>query len=184
MVALHPYAANLAETCVDLLQLESVVAKPVLPKDKANTQTKNETEDDALINKPAPLFPKPPSYSRGHDLQDQNPTTTISKIASFRRSAMHLFSQLFRAHIQLVYDEQAQFASKVLEPEIKVNMGGSIDVGPKKMGGMIFPERVMRRAKIILGYVAVTDEDGVCRVMAREARELVEQYEGAIVAGI
>ncbi|KAH0840123.1 hypothetical protein J3R83DRAFT_1100 [Lanmaoa asiatica] len=41
------------------------------------------------------------------------------------------------------------------------------------------PATLLKRAKVTLGYIASTDEDGIVRVMAREANEAIDQLNKA-----
>ena len=47
--------------------------------------------------------------------------------------------------------------------------------------GMLIPNVYITRERATLGYVASTDEDALVRVMAREARERLEQPSGALL---
>jgi len=86
---------------------------------------------------------------------DSQPTVANSKFPPLRRAALHFLSLLLRAFITRVYD-----------------MGTD---------GLIIPISSTNRAKTILSYTASVDEDGVVKVMAREAKELLEQLSRAVI---
>jgi len=80
---------------------------------------------------------------------DSDPTSANSKFPPLRRAALHFLSLLIRASTQIIYDEK---------PSLTLITG-----------------EVLQRMHLTLGYVSSTDEDGVVRVMAREAKENLEQ---------
>ena len=84
---------------------------------------------------------------------DSAPTSTDSKFPPLRRAALHFLSLLIRSATQIIYDEH---------PSLH-----------------LVSEDVYRRVHLTLGYVASTDEDDVVRVMAREAKESLEQLKKA-----
>lgn len=86
---------------------------------------------------------------------DSNPTSKDSKLPPLRRAALHFLSLLMRASTKLIYE-------------------GSSRITP-------FPGSMFRRANIVLEYVSSIDEDGVVRVMAMEAKENLEQLQGAML---
>lgn len=86
---------------------------------------------------------------------DSDPISTYSKFPPFRRAALHFLSLLFRETTKQMYESS--------------------------FGGSILPDTFIRRAKIILSYVASTDQDTVVRVMAREASEGLEQIKQAMI---
>ena len=83
---------------------------------------------------------------------DSDPTSTNSKFPPFRRAALHFLSLFFRETTKQVYES-----------------------------GSILPDIFIRRAKIVLSYVASTDQDAVVRIMAREASEGLEQIKLAMI---
>jgi hypothetical protein len=86
---------------------------------------------------------------------DSDPTSTNSKLPSFRRAALHFLSLLFRETTRQIYESS--------------------------FGDPILPDGFIRRAKTTLSYVASTDQDTLVRVMAREAGEVLEQTQRAII---
>lgn len=125
-IALLPYSADLFDSMIDLLQLESVSAGAQRREEEAATESMN-----------------------------SQPTATNSKFPPLRRAALHFLTLLIRASITRVYD-----------------------TGP--LGSMI-PESSINRAKTILSYVGSVDEDHVVKVMAREAREYLDQLANGLV---
>ncbi len=77
------------------------------------------------------------------------PTTTNSKIPTLRRAALHFLTLLLRAFTEQV-EESSTAAVYAL------------------------PGEVMRRAKTIIGYVTITDEDAIVRVMAKEGLDALD----------
>ena len=88
---------------------------------------------------------------------DSEPTARNSKFPPLRRAALHFLSLLIRASTKLAYDDNSSTTTD------------------------IFPRSTFQRADITLGYIASTDEDSVVRVMAREARENLEQLQQALI---
>ncbi|PCH41522.1 hypothetical protein WOLCODRAFT_163168 [Wolfiporia cocos MD-104 SS10] len=100
-LALLPYAADLADAMVDLLQVETVP----MAQQRAPKRSTVETMDD--VDAPAPKL----------DTEDAQPTSTNSKFPPLRRSALHFLSLLVQACIARVYegdDGVLAFAPQVL----------------------------------------------------------------------
>ncbi|KAI5118985.1 hypothetical protein M0805_001124 [Coniferiporia weirii] len=96
--------------------------------------------------------------SRGGSVtMDNQPTAANPRFPPLRRAALHFLSLLVRALTARAYEGEG--------------------VGP----GTNVPGLLMKRGGIVLGYVSATDEDGVVRVMAREAAEQLEQLRKAVV---
>ena len=150
---------------MDLLQLESVPATSVVPKNtessvpesddresvKGCRKAKTEDIHEGNVQHGETEFtsqPPPPTM-------DTHPMMANSKFPPLRRAALHFLMLLIRACISRVYD-----------------------MGPV---GMLIPAAQTVRARTTLGYVASTDEDAVVRVMAREAKEGLEQLSSALV---
>ncbi|THH18393.1 hypothetical protein EW146_g2595 [Bondarzewia mesenterica] len=158
-LALVPYAADLTEALLDLLQIESVLSQPKLPKTDATSTQSNggngagQAERELRESVAAPHSEKsanrPPSM-------DTHPTSRNSKFPPLRRAALHFLALLVRAYTVRAYNDG------------EMGLGAALD----------FP---VGRAKRTLGYVAVTDADDVVRVMAREVGEAVGGLERAIV---
>ena len=90
---------------------------------------------------------------------DARPTAANPKFPPLRRAALHFLALLLRAQTARVYN-----ASRA--PSL----------------GIVLPSASeMKRAETVLGYVSVTDEDSVVRVMAREATELLQQLRNALL---
>ncbi|THG97618.1 hypothetical protein EW026_g4415 [Hermanssonia centrifuga] len=83
------------------------------------------------------------------DTMTFQPTTTNSKIPTLRRAALHFLTLLLRAFTEQV-EESSTAAVYAL------------------------PGEVMRRAKTIIGYVTITDEDAIVRVMAKEGLDALD----------
>ncbi|OBZ76096.1 hypothetical protein A0H81_03253 [Grifola frondosa] len=135
-LAILPYAIDLSEAMIDLLQIESV---------------------------PASQRHKPPPVDSGSEQEvvppatmDFQPTSANSKFPPLRRAALHFLSLLVNACTTRLYE--------------------SGDAGE-----FALPPRLVKRAKITLGYVSTTDEDTVVRVMARETLEGLDQLTEAII---
>lgn len=173
-LALNTYTPRLADSCVELIQLESVAAK--LAHAKSNKDESSPTKPSSAADKAdGEQKDDPTKRVRVPDLMDSNPTTKNTKAAPLRRTALHFLSQLLRAHIASLYDSRS---TTTVVPTVTLNIEGSQITGAAIREEMI-PASLLKRAGVVLGYVAATDEDGVARVMAREASELVEQYKEA-----
>ncbi|TFY56567.1 hypothetical protein EVJ58_g7560 [Rhodofomes roseus] len=156
-LALLPYATDLAEAMIDLLQVETVPATPRKENRPREDQQAHdrEGEDKGTRDKDEDGPPPPPTP----DTMDAQPTSSNSKFPPLRRAALHFLTLLIQACTAQLYDLDA----------------GGAPAFPT------FPTRLVRRAKTTLGYVAATDEDAVVRVMAREALEEMDQLAQAMV---
>ncbi|KIK95639.1 hypothetical protein PAXRUDRAFT_826796 [Paxillus rubicundulus Ve08.2h10] len=85
---------------------------------------------------------------------DSTPTAVDSKLPPLRRAALHFWTLLLQQLTHTVYN------------------GGRVDK---------LQAPVLRRAKVTLGYISSTDEDGVVRLMAREANEAIDQLHKAML---
>ena len=163
-LALFPYATDLFGGMIDLLQLESV---PATSPPKTTTKPSEPSQDDQERgNGPGNTkeggwerdeqggVTEPPSQPPPPTM-DTHPAVANSKFPPLRRAALHFLALLIRECTTRVYD--TGFA------------------------GMLIPDAYLVRARTTLGYVAVTDGDAVVRVMAREAREGLEQLSNALV---
>ncbi|KAF8627184.1 hypothetical protein AX15_004502 [Amanita polypyramis BW_CC] len=86
---------------------------------------------------------------------DSQPLSTNSKFPPFRRAALHFLSLLIRSLTEQAYEKSFT--------DVHVYMS------------------VLQRAKTTLAYVALTDEDAIVRVKAREAGEGLLQLQEAIL---
>ena len=88
----------------------------------------------------------------GMEALDSKPTAVDPKLPPLRRAALHFWTSLLHQLTHATYD-----------------------------GTMTerLPAALLRRAKVTLGYIASTDEDGIVRVMAREANEAIGQLNKA-----
>lgn len=152
--ALIPYAIDLSEAMLDLLQLESVQEKPIPPSAAHTTPHSADS-----LNSPssgAKQGPMPTQNSPLEATMGSQPTARNSKFPPFRRAALHFLAQLVRAYTAKAYDAGSTFQA----------------------GGKSFP---IQRARTTLRYVAATDVDSIVRVMAREVDEAVEAFEKALM---
>ncbi|KAI9574473.1 hypothetical protein HD554DRAFT_2165961 [Boletus coccyginus] len=90
----------------------------------------------------------------GTEALDAKPTAIDPKVPPLRRAALHFWTSLLHQLTHATYD-------------------GSM------AGRLPLPAALLRRAKVTLGYIASTDEDGRVRVMAREANEAIDQLNKA-----
>jgi len=90
----------------------------------------------------------------GTEALDAKPTAIDPKLPPLRRAALHFWTSLLHQLTHATYD-------------------GSM------VGRLPLPAALLRRAKVTLGYIASTDEDGRVRVMAREANEAIDQLSKA-----
>ncbi|KAF8138702.1 hypothetical protein EV363DRAFT_1521850 [Boletus edulis] len=86
------------------------------------------------------------------EVLDTKPTVINPKLPPLRRAALHFWTSLLHQLTHATYD-------------------GTMVEG--------LPATLLRRAKVTLGYIAATDEDGIVRVMAREANEAIDQLNKA-----
>ncbi|KAG9317662.1 hypothetical protein JVU11DRAFT_1873 [Chiua virens] len=100
---------------------------------------------------------KPIDKAEGHkqvEVLDSKPTTVDPKLPPLRRAALHFWTTLLQQLTLAMYD------------------GATMEK---------LPLGFLRRAKVTLGYVSSTDEDGIVREMAKEAREAVDQLNKAML---
>ncbi|KAF9222024.1 hypothetical protein BS17DRAFT_784322 [Gyrodon lividus] len=88
---------------------------------------------------------------REKEALDSEPTAVDFSLPPLRRAALHFWTLLLQQLTHAVYDGE-----RVEAP-------------------------FLGRAKITLGYIASTDEDGIVRVMAREANEAINQLNKAML---
>ena len=154
-LALFPYAHDLANAMLDLLQIEGARASASAPGPRPQDLPPTDVNPDSS-SLPAP----PPTTASS---MDNEPTAVDAKFPPFRRAALHFLGMLVRA-----YTRRAYHASS--DPNA-ASVGGIPPTGD-------FP---VRRATTTLGYVAATDTDTVVRVMAREVADAVHALERALV---
>lgn len=154
--ALIPYAIDLSEAMLDLLQLESVQGKAVAPSATRTTPQPTDSRESPVPSSEAEKGPAPTEKTTPEPTMDSHPTARDSKFPPLRRAALHFLAQLVRAYTAKAYDDNSTFQAS----------------------GRSFP---IRRAKTTLGYVAATDVDSVVRVMAREVNEAVQALEKALI---
>ncbi|KAJ8522977.1 hypothetical protein ONZ45_g477 [Pleurotus djamor] len=93
-LALIPYAMDLADAMLDLIQVESASNAPA-------QRSRNKDKDTKEVNSDSSTKPSP-------DVMDDQPTTTNSKLPPLRRAAIHLLSMLTRSAIKQLYTESSQ----------------------------------------------------------------------------
>ena len=164
-LALFPHAADLFGGMIDLLQLESVPATspPMTTTEPSEQNTDDRESGKGLRSTKVEGGREGDEQGRVAELtsqpppptMDTHPTVANSKFPPLRRAALHFLTLLIRECATRVYD--AGFT------------------------GTLIPDAYLTRASTTLGYVAVTDEDAVVRVMAGEAREGLGQLSNALV---
>lgn len=86
------------------------------------------------------------------EVLDSKPTAVDPKLPPLRRAALNFWTSLLHQLTRAIYD------GTVVER---------------------LPAALLKRAKVTLGYIASTDEDGIVRAMAREANEAIDQLNRA-----
>ncbi|KAH8118805.1 hypothetical protein DFH11DRAFT_1569390 [Phellopilus nigrolimitatus] len=185
-LALHTYTSDLVSAMIDLVQVESVSAakssaktRPGLNSPKStppgaqnaagDVKGKKEGSTTPAREETSDLQTKTPTGQwadqHGDDgsnviesiTMDAAPTAADPKFPPLRRAALHFLSLLLRSLTARVYEDGGEgFA-----------FGSDVSVSS------------MKRGTTVLGYISVTDEDDVVRVMAREAAEQVDQLRRA-----
>ncbi|KAG5646622.1 hypothetical protein DXG03_002926 [Asterophora parasitica] len=87
-LAMLPYVTDLAEAMIDILQIETVPAKPK-PKSSSDADATPKEGDEA--QKPKPTM-------------DSEPTSTNTKFPPLRRAALHFLSLMIRETTKHIYD--------------------------------------------------------------------------------
>jgi hypothetical protein len=152
-LAVLTYADDLANTMVDLIQVESVpIQEQVTRTDKKYSQTsrdagekasKSSREDDTDTETEKAGdddTEKPP------ETMDNTPTSTNRKFPPLRRAALHFLGLLVKEATRQLYESPS-------------------------LANSFISQTLMQRAAVMLGYISATDADGVVQVMAREVRE-------------
>ncbi|KAJ3561227.1 hypothetical protein NP233_g10321 [Leucocoprinus birnbaumii] len=88
------------------------------------------------------------------ETMDNAPTSKNSKLPPLRRAALHFLGLLVKEVTRHTYESDSSAA-------------------------MMLPQATIQRARVILGYISATDVDNVARVMAREVREGLEDFQKA-----
>ncbi|KAF8165366.1 hypothetical protein B0H34DRAFT_793763 [Crassisporium funariophilum] len=88
---------------------------------------------------------------------DSDPTVKNSKLPPLRRAALHFLTLLIRATIKQIYDQLGSGTT------------------------LYFPRILIQRTNVTLGYLSASDEDGIVRLMANEAKELLKQLQQAML---
>ena len=147
-LAAFPYATDLVEAMVDLLQVEGV---PVAAQTRSNESPPTQGGDEYTANGEQREHETTEGDRKSWrpDATEFKPTTTNSRLPPLRRAALHFLSLMLRA-----YASQAENAAA------------------KAMN--VLPPASLKRVRITAGYVANTDEDSIARVMAREVVEDVD----------
>ncbi|TDL29980.1 hypothetical protein BD410DRAFT_817858 [Rickenella mellea] len=173
-LAMLPYSADLFDAMVDLLRVESVPAKHSRPDEKKPALAQPASTEPAGIpalpgkvpgtqqqQKPPKEQRAPGNVSKSNEVADSEATAVNSKLPPLRRAALHFLSMLLsETTLQVMKD------AKSPRDEFRTTLGG---VG------------AVARAKTVLGYVAATDEDGVVRLMAREATQAMDSLRDAMM---
>ncbi|KAL4242026.1 Tango6 family protein [Abortiporus biennis] len=180
-LALIPYAIDLINGVVDLLQMESVPLverkkedKPPEPERKENKDTEEgEGKQSGKVDEEEE--DQPP---QAQPTMDAQPTSTNSKFPPLRRSALHFLTLLIQSYTSQLLSSSASASSypSSLSPPFSLS-------GVSGLGGMgiPIPMEVLKRAKNTVSYVSVTDEDMVVRVMAREVLERFDELLEAFI---
>jgi len=109
---------------------------------------------DAPDTNPAPSDHKNEQNERENPTVEANPLLTNPRTPPLRRAALHFLSILIKASTKLTYEETTRNPT-------------------------LFSRGVFQRLSITLGYISSTEKDNVVRVMAREAKENLEQLQRA-----
>lgn len=88
---------------------------------------------------------------------DSDPTSRNTKLPPLRRAALHFLTLLIRALAKLIHDDRS----------VKTTTD--------------FLRTTARKASHTLGYMSSTDEDDLVRIMAREAKESLDELQRAIL---
>ncbi|GJJ07060.1 hypothetical protein Clacol_001259 [Clathrus columnatus] len=173
VAALDSYAANLVDTCLEIIKLEHVPVEFSKEKGRSKDDIEIISDDDGKPQKERPsVRPRQP------DVTDSDPTTSATKVPSLRRSALHFLAQLFRAYVQNQYDVLSRQPEK---PSINIHITPLLS--PASERDSIFPQNLLRRANIVLSYVNAVDQDPVTKVMSNETLELVAQFQETRLLG-
>lgn len=170
--AILPYMMDLANSMVDLIQIETVTASPLLVDKKSKTGPQGDNavsgnlqeSADNLVNDLGGVTSENSHLDFGtkppvdQQVADQSYiTSTNSKSPQFRRSALHFLSLLVRAYTIRVYDA--------------LTFDDVATIGP-----------IAKRTKTVLSYVAAVDEDSVVRLMARECIDGFDELQKTILS--
>lgn len=162
-----PWAADLCSSVTDLVQLEGASAKPA---DMAGRPKKSEAPPEDEEEKPKDVK---------LEEMDLKPLSQDPKMAPLRRAALHLVSVLLRSLIISGHNLVGDSSTTSIPPLDASNF--KIGRSTRGSGGRLredyFPEDVIRRMRITLGYTRATDVDDVVRVMSDEVLKLLQELE-------
>ncbi|KAG8918949.1 hypothetical protein FRC01_001559, partial [Tulasnella sp. 417] len=171
--ALIPWAADLCSGMLELLQLEGVSTGPPETRREAARPAENEA-DPAACESGESTDQAKQSPGRLVDRMDSEPLSLDPKLAPFRRSALHFLSTLLRTTAQQGVDNRQDSGPYVsLDAQNFKTQPRARDLGEREA----FPVELIRRMRIVLGYVRATDVDPVVKVMAGETLQLVTELE-------
>lgn len=176
--ALTPWAADLCSGMLELLQLEGVAIRPPGPKQKLETGTEKEAGREADEGGGSADTEKQ-EPARPVDQMDSEPLSLDPKLAPFRRSALHFLATLLRTTVQQAMDGRRDAVPSV---SLDARSFRTHSIGSQVRvldGDEVFPVELVRRMRVVLGYVRATDVDPVVKVMAGETLELITALEMA-----
>ncbi|KAG8987769.1 hypothetical protein FRB90_003165, partial [Tulasnella sp. 427] len=146
--ALTPWAADLCSGMLELLQLEGVSSGAPEPR-KAGVQASDGTAAPESEGSTARAKQQTLNVV---DRMDSEPLSVDSKLAPFRRSAVHFLATLLRTTVQQILDDQRPAETTVTldARNFRTRPSDSQKVGPE--GEAIFYVELIRRMRLVLGY--------------------------------
>ncbi|KAG8921522.1 hypothetical protein FRC00_008534 [Tulasnella sp. 408] len=174
--ALISWAADLCSGMLELLQLEGVSTRPPETGPEAAKVAEKETDPEAgeggestdqTKQQPGKLV----------DRMDSEPLSLDPKLAPFRRSALHFLATLLRTTVQQAMDNRRDGAPYVSLDARNFRTQPAGSRAQVLDEGEAFPVELIRRMRVVLGYVRATDVDPVVKVMAGETLQLVTELE-------
>lgn len=166
--AILPWSSDLSAGLLDIIQLEGVTARPM--ERRAPKENANDDEEDAT-----PSTEPPQTTKSIVEEMDSNPLSVDPKLAPFRRSALHFLSVLLRVTTQNLQDHQSVPVMSLDRANFR--MPASSSTSRASGDEDVFPAELVRRMRLVLGYVRATDADGIVKVMAGEVLQLVGSLE-------
>ncbi|KAG8987795.1 hypothetical protein FRB90_003143, partial [Tulasnella sp. 427] len=149
--ALTPWAADLCSGMLELLQLESVSSRAPEPR-KEGAQASDGTAAPEAEGAEGSTDRAKQQTANLVDRMDSEPLSVDSKLAPFRRSAVHFLATLLRTTVQQTVADQrpAETTVTLNARNFRTRPSDSQKVGPE--GEAIFSVELIRRMRLVLGY--------------------------------
>lgn len=183
-LSILPWSEGLADSLLDLIQIESVPSSPFRPAPSAAVESAPRPGEPGWrpnVHKKVQLIDDEPLQVEEETREvkapriiDEEPIMADSKHPALRRAALVLLDWVLRAVATKLWPESVPPLGRKQNEKIEIKIrADSPSIGNKSSEQYISPS-TLSRAKTILVYVAQTDEDEVVRGHAEAVAAGVE----------